>query len=160
MSRPKTLETLMDELKRRFEDYEAVGIRVRLNTWRLGESLNELKTAATRPIFVGVLQTTGIEESVARNVIDFYLRHPDLDIAEKLDEEDKQAVLVVERLSRAIDEANAETDRLREELREEKTKKSAPYLRRIKSLEKAVLELSKANEKLHGTIDALRERAR
>ncbi len=159
MSRPKTLETLMDELKRRFEDYEAVGMRVRLNTWRLGESLNELKTATSGPIFVGVLQSTGIEERVARNVIDFYLQHPGLDFAENLDEEDDQAVLVVKRLSRAIDDANAQTDRLREELKEEKTKNAAD-LRRIKSLEKAVTELSMANGKLHGTIDELRQETR
>lgn len=156
MSRPKTLETLMDELKGRIEDYEAVGMRVRLNTWRLGESLNELNVATTRPIFVGVLQSSGIEETVARNAVDFYLRHPDLDIAEKLDEENEQAVLVVERLSRAIDEANVRTDRLREELQEEKSK-NAPYVRRINSLEKAVLELQRANDKLHATIDRLRQ---
>ena len=159
MSRPKTLETLMDELKRRFADYEAVGMRVRLNTWRLGESLNELKVATTRPIFVGVLKSSGIEESVARNVVDFYLRHPDLDIAEKLDEEDEQTVLVVERLARAIDEANAQTDCLREELKDEKSK-NAPYVRRIKSLEKAVLELQRANGNLHSTIEQLREDGR
>lgn len=126
MSRPKTLELLMDELKRRFEDYEAVGMRVRLNTWRLGESLNELKAATSRPIFVGVLQSTGLEEPVARNVMDFYLQHPDLDIAEKLDEEDEQAVMVVERLSRAIDAANAQIERHQEELKEEKKNRAVP----------------------------------
>lgn len=88
MSRPKTLDTLMDEVKQRFEDFEAVGVRVRLNTWRLVESLNELKAATSKPIFMGVLQSTGIEERVARNVIDFYLQHADLDIADLLDEED------------------------------------------------------------------------
>lgn len=156
MSRPKTLETLMDELKRRFADYEAVGMRVRLNTWRLGESLNELKVATTRPIFVGVLQSSGIEETVARNAVDFYLQHPNLEITENLEEEDQQAVLVVERLSRAIDVANAQTDHLQEELNEER-KKNATDIRRIKSLEKAVLELQRANDKLHRTIDQRRQ---
>lgn len=155
MARPKSLETLMDEVEQRFKHFEAVGIRVRLNTWRLGEPLNELDAATTRPIVVGVLKSVGIEESVAKNAVDFYVRYPDLNVPEKLDEEDEQAVLAVERLSRAIDDANAQTDRLREELKEEKTRNAAD-LRRIKSLEKAVLELSKANEKLHGTIDELR----